>query len=247
MRLTNHVYMVGGGIAGFGISNPHDSNVYLVTDGVSGLLIDAGLGPGTKQIVSNIENDGIDPACIDRVVITHAHADHAGACAALKRTLGVDVCVPQGTKQWMEVADEEAIDLTRAKKAGLYYPEYKLEPVSVDCELSDGDFIQVGSLMLEAIWTPGHTAKHLCFVLRSEGSILAFTGDFVFWQGHILQISTPDASLPDYLASMERFRGFGIDGLVPGHGAITISDGQAHVDKALSAFDRLGIPPNFGS
>jgi glyoxylase-like metal-dependent hydrolase (beta-lactamase superfamily II) len=239
--------MVGGGLGGFGLSDRHDSNVYLVTDGTSGTLIDAGLGPGTDRIIENIKEDGVDPESIERLAVTHPHADHAGGCAAFKKTLGVEVYVPEGAKQWLEEADEDGINLTRAKKAGGYYPGYELEPVKVDYEISGGDKVPAGSLQMEAVWTPGHTSKHVCFVLRTARATSVFSGDFVFCGGRILQINTPDASLPDYSESMDRFRDFGIDGLFPGHGAITVSGGQSHVDKALAAFDRLGVPPNLHS
>ncbi|MDP6184556.1 MAG: MBL fold metallo-hydrolase [Gammaproteobacteria bacterium] len=247
MRLSEHIYMVGGGLGGFGLSDKHDSNVYLITDGTSATLIDAGLGPGTDRIIENIEEDGVDPASIERLAVTHPHADHAGGCAALKKALGVEVYVPTGAKHWLEEADEDGINLTRAKNAGGYYPEYRLEPVKVDFEVSDGDKVPAGTLQLETVWTPGHTSKHVCFVLRTGRTTSVFSGDFVFYQGRILQINTPDASLPDYSASMDRFRDFGIDGLYPGHGAISVSGGQSHVDRALAAFDRLAVPPNLNS
>ena len=33
MRLTEYIYLVGGGMGGFGLSDRFDSNVYVVTDG----------------------------------------------------------------------------------------------------------------------------------------------------------------------------------------------------------------------
>ncbi len=244
MRLTEYIYLVGGGMGGFGLSDRFDSNVYVVTDGTGGALIDAGLGPGTDQIIENIRRDGVDPEVIDKVVVTHPHADHAGGCSALRSALGLEVVVPAGAKAWLEEADEDAINLTRAKKGGNYDPEYRLEPVKVAGELSDGDTFSAGGLELEVMWTPGHTSTHNCYVLRVDGTVNLFSGDFVFCQGRILQINTPDASMPDYAKSMERFRGFGLDGLFPGHGAITITRAQEHVNIAIAAFDRLGIPLN---
>lgn len=247
MRLTENVYMVGGGTGGFGLSHRNDANVYVVTDGSSAVLVDAGLGPGTDQIIENIRRDGLDPQTIERVLVTHAHADHAGGCAALKRALGLRVFVPRGAKRWLEEADADAIDLNRAKRAGGYYPEYELEPVGVDGELGDGDAIQVGELELRTVRTPGHSATHNCYTFKQAGRVHLFSGDFVFWQGRISLLYTSDASVYDYGQSMEKFRGAGIDALFPGHGAFTISGGQEHIDKALAAFDRLGVPPNFGA
>ena len=59
MRLTEHIYLVGGGDVGFGITHPLDSHVYLVTDGKSGALIDSGVGIDIEPILQNIRDDGV--------------------------------------------------------------------------------------------------------------------------------------------------------------------------------------------
>ena len=214
-----------------------------MTDGVEGTLIDAGLGPGTAQILENIRGDGIDPGIVKRVALTHAHADHGGGCAAMKRALGVEIYAPKGTRAWLENADEDAINLTRAKAAGGYARDYKLEPVEVAAELDDGDALPAGGLVLEVMRMPGHTNEHNCYLLRTDGKTGLFSGDFVFWQGKILLLYTQDCSIWDYGQSMDRLRGFGLDRLFPGHGAVALTDAQSHVDAALAAFDTLGLPP----
>ncbi len=43
---------------------------------------------------------------------------------------------------------------------------------------------------------------------------------------------------------MEKLADLAVDGLLPGHGQLALSGGQAHIDQALARFRRLGVPPN---
>ena len=70
MKLTDEVYVVGGGHFGFGISGPLDCHVYLL-DGQSEMaLIDPGLGlPGDfDKVLENIRSDGLDPKRIRKIL-----------------------------------------------------------------------------------------------------------------------------------------------------------------------------------
>ena len=77
--------------------------------------------------------------------------------------------------------------------------------------LADGDRIEVGGAVLEAIHTPGHTPFHYCF--RSDATL--FSGD------HVLGGTTVIVEhMADYLDSLEKVRGTGLKRLFPGHGPI---------------------------
>ncbi len=49
MKLTNDVYLVGGGDYGFNLTHRLDCHTYLVDGGGELALIDAGFGPGTDR------------------------------------------------------------------------------------------------------------------------------------------------------------------------------------------------------
>ena len=245
MRLTEHIYLVGGGDVGFGMTHPIDCHVYVVTDGMTAILIDSGVGIDIDPILQNIRDDGLSLDLIERVLITHAHADHSGGCGQLRERLGLDVCVPQGAKSWLEEADEAALYLTQAKAGGRYPMDYRFQAVEVEREVSDGDEIAVGSLVLRVVETPGHSRPHVGYILESAGRSCLFGGDFLFHGGKILLLNTAECSITDYANSMEKFRDADLDALLPGHGAISLSGAQAHVDAALARFDQLAVPPNF--
>jgi glyoxylase-like metal-dependent hydrolase (beta-lactamase superfamily II) len=85
--------LVGGGNAGFNLSAPLDCHVYLLDGGDDLVLVDSGSGiEGTVDaILANIERDGVEPARFSRLLLTHYHADHAGAAAEFAARLGLAV------------------------------------------------------------------------------------------------------------------------------------------------------------
>ena len=62
MQLSDEVYLVGGGDYGFNLSHRLDCHTYVVDGGDELVLIDAGFGPGTDEILANMRRDGLDPA-----------------------------------------------------------------------------------------------------------------------------------------------------------------------------------------
>lgn len=90
VRLTPRVTLVGSGTLGFGLTDAHDSHVYLVDGGTDAVLVDAGCGLAADRIAANVRAClGAGP--VSRILLTHAHADHAGGAADLARLLGATV------------------------------------------------------------------------------------------------------------------------------------------------------------
>lgn len=245
MRLNENIYLVGGGETGFGISHPLDCHVYLITDGESGALIDSGVGIDDETIIQNILAEGLSLDSIKQVLLTHAHADHSGGSAGLRERLGLDVSVPKGARRWLEEADEDALYLTHARAGGRYPADYRFRAVEVAHELSEGDEVHVGSITLGVIETPGHSQPHISYTYQSGGRSHLFAGDLVFHGGTILLLNTAECSITAYAESVGKFRDYGLDALLPGHGTLDMSGGQAHFDAALARFDQLSVPPNY--
>ena len=88
MQLSESVYIVAGGDHGLGISEAYDSTVYLLDVGSELALIDAGCGIDPGPTVENIERHGYDPAGITHILLTHCHADHAGAAGFWRERTG---------------------------------------------------------------------------------------------------------------------------------------------------------------
>lgn len=242
MKLADHIHLVGGGVRGMGLSHDADCHIYLITDGQEAAIIDAGAGSDPERILANIAVDGIPRVQIKYLILTHCHGDHAGGAAYLKQSLDLEVTAPAGTKPWLETPDEDAMNITRARAAGRYPPDYRFSPVEVTREVADGEVIQVGSLRLEVFSTPGHAPLHCAYLLRESGRASLFSGDLIFAGGAVSIIWSPDTSVFDMGESIGRFRGMNLDALLPGHDAITLDGGQRHIDAALARLDNLVVP-----
>src|SRR6185437_13551692 len=103
------------------------------------------------QILELMRVDGLDPAAVSKIVVTHYHADHAGGCASLARATGAEVWAPAEAAATIRAADADQIGLTWAQSFGFYPADYVLEPCEVAHEFRDGERIPAGALLLEAI------------------------------------------------------------------------------------------------
>jgi metallo-beta-lactamase class B len=122
--------------------------VYLVTSPQGHILIDTALPEATPQIRSSIAKLGVKVADIKYLLNTHAHLDHTGGFAELKKE--TDAQLIAGT------ADRPLLE-------GGYYPgqehtvELRFPPVKVDRTVGDGDAVTLGDITIIAHATPGHS------------------------------------------------------------------------------------------
>lgn len=243
MRLTDRIHLVGSGSFGFDLTDPFDCHVYLL-DGKDELaLVDVGAGMGAEAIVDNVRRLGFDPGHIRHVILTHAHGDHAGGAARMRRLLdSPSVYLSRAVAQFLREGDEHGVSLDVAKRVGIYPPDYGLEPCEVDVELADGDTIGVGDLVLQVLDTPGHSDGHVSLLLEQASQRTLFAGDVIFYGGKILLQNIYDCRLDEEIRSLRRLRELDVDVLLPGHLAFSLRGGQRHIERANEVLDRLLIP-----
>ena len=244
MRLAERIHLVGSGANGFDLTDPYDCHVYLLDGGSELALVDAGAGMGAGAVVENVRRAGFDPARIRQVLCTHAHGDHAGGAARMRALLpGASFAMSAHAAGLIERGDEVGTSLAPAIEAGIYPAGYRLEPCPVERRLADGDRVAVGDLELECLETPGHADGHLSFLLEHGGRRSLFAGDLVFHGGTVLLQATHDCSVQALTASLRRLRPLALDALFPGHFAVSLRDGQRHVERANAVLDTLLLPP----
>jgi glyoxylase-like metal-dependent hydrolase (beta-lactamase superfamily II) len=141
----------------------HAVNLYLVSEPQGYTLIDTSLPGATKSI---LKAASLLQATIRRVVLTHAHGDHAGSVDALAAVL------PHATLHWSAreariLAGDRSLqpDEPQVKIPGSFVA-IKSTPSQLLCE---GDRIGV----LEAIAAPGHTPGQLAFLNHEDGTLIA--------------------------------------------------------------------------
>ncbi len=242
MRLTEDVYLVGGGDYGFNLTHRLDCHTYVIDAGDELVMVDAGFGPGQDEILAHMRADGLDPSRVSRIVITHYHADHVGGAAGLVAATGAELWAPVEAADTIRTADADRIGLTWAQSFGFYPKDYTWEACEVAHAFDDGERIPAGGLTLEAHSTPGHCDGH--YVLRLEGRDRSylFASDLVFWGGAIILQNVPDANLQLYAASMNKAAALEFDALLPGHHMISLRNGHRHVEAAAADFNRIGLP-----
>ncbi len=243
MKLLDRVYLVGSGANGFDLSDPFDCHIYLLDGGGELALIDVGAGLGTEDVVANAEREGFDPRLIRHLVLTHGHADHAGGAYRMKRRLhGPAVYASAFIADSLREGDEAAISLDVAKQAGVYPMDYRFEPCAVDCELQEGATIDVGSIRLSVIDTPGHSDGHVSLMSDDGHDRVLFAGDVVFFGGKVLLQNIHDCRLDALTSSLRKLRQLQISALLPGHLGVSLKNGQRHIERANVALDKLLIP-----
>lgn len=243
MQLTPNVHLVGSGRLGFELSNDFDCHVFLLDGGSEAALIDAGVGLEVEQILENIRATGLAKK-ITKIILTHAHSDHMGGAGQLRAALDAQVCAPAEAADWIRSADEAAVSLELAKRAGYYPEDYRLAPSAVDTELRENNIVRVGDLELRVLETPGHCRGHCSYIVENAERKLLFGGDLVFFNGAVILQNIPDCSIQDYAASTEKLSGANINALLSGHWVLPLRSGQKHIDLAIDAFRGLMVPKN---
>ncbi|HJU52323.1 MAG TPA: MBL fold metallo-hydrolase, partial [Acidimicrobiia bacterium] len=242
MRLTADVYLVGGGSFAFDMSSPFDCHVYAIRSGDEVALIDVGTGLERESIVENMKEDGLDPADVSQIFVTHYHTDHAGGLAEWRELTGARVYASVGSTPAIASGDANAIGLEAAQRGGFYPADYVFRPCPIDVELEGGETLRIGDLTLTPHNSPGHCHGHLVYHLSGTDRSYLFSGDCLFHGGTIILQNIPDCNIPEYAATMERLSALEFDALLPGHLSITLRNGKRHVDVAANAFRSLGLP-----
>lgn len=121
-------------------------SAFLVTDPKGHVLIDGGLPQSAPLIAANIRKLGFRLEDVRYLLINHAHFDHAGGLAELKRLTGARLVA--------SAADTGDLEAGSAR----HRPEQPSVPAAkVDRRIGEGATVRVGSTVLTATLTPGHT------------------------------------------------------------------------------------------
>lgn len=106
---------------------------------------------------------------LEKILLTHAHIDHAGATAALARQRRLPIEGPhQGDLFWIEGLPEQ----------GRMFGLGAAESFVPDRWLDQGDTVTVGEEAFEIRHCPGHTPGHVVFFHRPQR--FALVGDVLF-------------------------------------------------------------------
>jgi metallo-beta-lactamase class B len=136
-RIAGNIYYVGtAGLASYLIATPKGL-----------ILLDATMDQNVPAIEANIKALGFKLSDIKILLNSHAHFDHAGGFAAMKRDTGAKLDAMEG----------DVWALENGKHFGDQNYVGTFAPVKVDRHLKDGDKVSLGGVTMTALLTPGHT------------------------------------------------------------------------------------------
>lgn len=146
-RIIGDVYYVGAS----------DIASYLIVTSKGLILLDSGLRETVPQVTANIATLGFKLADVKILLNSHAHYDHAGGLAELKRL----------THASLAASAEDAALMARGGKGDFSFGDtLSYEPVQADRILKDGDRVELGGVTLTAHLTPGHTKGCTTWTMR---------------------------------------------------------------------------------
>ena len=135
-RIVGNIYYVG----------TSDPTAFLITTPSGHILLDTTYEQSAPLVMNSIRALGFKLEDVEIILSSHAHLDHVGGHAAVKRATGAKV---------VAIA-EDAVNLESGGKRA-FHQIGSFEPVSVDRRLKDGDTVELGGVTLTAHRTPGHT------------------------------------------------------------------------------------------
>jgi metallo-beta-lactamase class B len=136
-RVIGNIYYVGG----------EDLTSYLIVTPKGLILLDGGSAALAPVIKTNIEELGFKVEEIRYLLNSHAHLDHAGGLALLKKLSGAKLVASEGDRPLLE----------RRTQDPQFGERLGFSAVQVDRIIHDGETVELGGVALRAVLTPGHT------------------------------------------------------------------------------------------
>ena len=181
---------------------PIGTNCYLLGDEAQKVCAVVDPGGGAPAVLDMVKASGLELAAI---LLTHGHYDHTGAVA------DIEAACP-GTPIYIHQLD------AKSDRHGIF-PPLPQEELRF---YGEGDEVQVGSLTVGVLHTPGHTRGS---VTLKVGDVL-FTGDTLF-RGSCGRTDLPGGSYQEMMASLARLGALPGDYRVcPGHEGLSTLDAE---------------------
>ncbi len=142
---------------------------------------------------------------VEYIILTHGHGDHICRVPEIKEKTNAKIVAYKG---------EEELLLDRNKNLSGQLPGPLVEFDS-DLSVEEGDIIELGSLKLKIIHTPGHTKGGMCIKVGEH----IFTGDTLF-AGSIGRTDFYSGDYKQIMKSLRKLAKYDDNAIIyPGHGS----------------------------
>jgi glyoxylase-like metal-dependent hydrolase (beta-lactamase superfamily II) len=139
-------------------------------------LLDMGLRSSGTKVIAALRWIGSDVSDVTRLLLTHAHSDHAGGAAYVAEQTGRGFGVHAGDATYLRTGTVPPFGSTLGRLLARL-PGNGFAAVPVDEELTDGQVLPVAG-GLRVVHTPGHSPGHASYL--HEDSRVLVTGDAIF-------------------------------------------------------------------
>lgn len=231
-------------------------NSYVIPDDDGFMLVDCGWDTpdSLAALRRGLEEIGLRLEGLHTLVVTHNHPDHYGMAGRLVKLTGCRLVMHRldtvlidsryvdfralmaEMEQWLRVHGVPPSDVTTYASASMSILN-RVNLALPDRPVEGGERITAGRMEWEVVWTPGHSAGHICLYERNLKLFLS--GD------HILNPITPIISLhvavlgnplADYLSSLREIRDYDVELVLPAHGE-EFTGFQQRIDDLLKHHD----------
>lgn len=191
---------------------------------VDGLLVDSGCAHTARELA-----DALSGAPLASIFNTHSHEDHIGANAILQDERRLPIRAhPLALPVLADPRGRQPLQPYRRVMWG--YPQPSAgEPVG------EGAWLETQHYRFQAIYTPGHSADHLCLYEPEQGWL--FSGDlFVGGRDRALRI---DYDIWGIIDSLKRIAGLPLCWLFPGSARVR-EDPAGDIADKIAYLEELG-------
>lgn len=176
-------------------------NTYILGDRITKKCAIIDPGARVDQILRVVKAYDLN---VEYIILTHGHGDHISHAPEIKKETNAKIIA--------HVKEQEVL-LDRNKNLSSQLPGPLVE-LDADIYVDEGDIVELGSLKLKIIHTPGHTKGGMCIKVGEN----IFTGDTLFASG----IGRTDFYGGDYkqiMKSLKKLAKYDDNAVIyPGHG-----------------------------
>ncbi|MCG8685010.1 MAG: MBL fold metallo-hydrolase [Desulfobacterales bacterium] len=217
----------------------NESCVYLLDGKDEYALLGGGMAYIVPDILKQVEDLGVPPEKIKKLVIHHSHFDHVGAVPYLKKTW-----------PWMEViASDRARELLSKEKVVaaisslnmMLLPQEGVEDlkaslditaIDVDQAVAQGDVVKCGDLDFEVIDVPGHSSCSMAVYIPALKALSASDAGGIPFGDRVF--AAANSNFDAYQESLEKMAAYDTQIHLSEHyGALTGEDGQNYMGRSI--------------
>jgi metallo-beta-lactamase class B len=177
-------------------------SAFLIVTTEGSILLDGGLPETAPLIARNIEALGFRLRDVKFLINSHAHFDHAGGLAELKRLTGAPMIASGPDASTLSAGAED------------------MPPIVIDRVVDDGDTVQLANATLTAHVTPGHTKGCTTWTMTTSDGVRPYRVLF-YCSTSVVDRLLGNARYPqivgDYERTFARFRTMSADVFLANH------------------------------